>query len=107
VHADDRDTLPKLTPYAIMRVGALPLVPYAPPGDPQLAESVGAFAREHHAVLLSNHGPVIAGATLAAAVATCEELEEVARLSFVLRGLPVRTLDDAQVARLRSDHALR
>jgi 3-dehydro-4-phosphotetronate decarboxylase len=106
-HEDPSDTLPKLTPYAVMRVGALPLIPYAPPGDPQLAGAVGEEARTHHAVLLANHGPVVAGTSLASAIATAEELEEVARLSFVLRGLPTRPLDADQVAHLRAAHALR
>ena len=107
VHDDPNDTLPKLTPYAVMRVGALPLIPYAPPGDPKLADAVSVQARRHHAVLLANHGPVVAGTSLASAIATAEELEEAARLSFVLRGLPTRPLDADQVAHLRAAHALR
>jgi ribulose-5-phosphate 4-epimerase/fuculose-1-phosphate aldolase len=106
-HDDPSDTLPKLTPYAVMRVGALPLIPYAPPGDRHLADSVRVQARTHHAVLLANHGPVIAGTSLASATATAEEIEEVARLSFILRGLPTRPLDADQVAHLRAAHALR
>ncbi len=101
-HADERDVLPPLTPYAVMRVGRLPLVPYFRPGDAALAAAVGACAREHHAVLLANHGPVIAGSSLEAAAAVAEELEETARLSFILTGHAVRSLDATQIAELRA-----
>ncbi|MBD5657816.1 MAG: class II aldolase/adducin family protein, partial [Candidatus Eremiobacteraeota bacterium] len=106
-HPDGGDVLPKLTPYAVMRVGALPLVPYAPPGDRALAEAVGRYAVDHHAVLLANHGPVVAGSSLDAAVATAEELEEVARLSFLLHGRLVRSLTNREVNTLRAAHRLR
>ncbi|MBD5635659.1 MAG: aldolase [Candidatus Eremiobacteraeota bacterium] len=106
-HADERDVLPKLTPYAVMRLGALALVPYAPPGDRALADAVGALAANYHALLLANHGPVIAGSSLDAAVAGSEELEEVARLSFVLHGRSVRELSANEVDTLRAAHQLR
>ena len=61
---DPRDALPPLTAYFVMRVGRLPLAPYFPPGDESLAKAVGALAGEHHAVLLANHGPVVAGTSL-------------------------------------------
>lgn len=95
------EVLPPLTAYYVMRVGALPLVPYHPPGDAALAEAVGRLAGRHHAVLLANHGPVVAGSSLAAAVDAIEELEATARLHLLLRGERVRPLDPAQVAELR------
>ena len=101
-HADERDVLPALTPYAVMRVGQLPLVPYFRPGDIALADAVAECAREHHAVLLANHGPVIAGASLEAAAGIAEELEETARLSFIVSGHAVRTLNASQIAELRA-----
>ena len=58
---DPADVLPPITAYYIMRVGRLPLVPYFPPGDKALAAAVGQLAGRHHAVLLANHGPVVAG----------------------------------------------
>jgi ribulose-5-phosphate 4-epimerase/fuculose-1-phosphate aldolase len=79
----------------------LPLVPYFPPGDHSLAEAVGKLAGRHHAVLLANHGPVVAGSSLSAAMDAIEELEETARLFLLLRDRPVRTLSEAQVAELR------
>ncbi len=98
---DPADVMPPLTAYYVMRVGRLPLVPYFAPGDPALATAVSALAQRHHAVLLANHGPVVAGTTLANAQFAVEELEETARLFLLLRGHAVRTLTDAQVADLR------
>ncbi len=98
---DPDDVLPPLTPYYAMRVGRLPLVAYARPGDPALAAAVRARAGEAHALLLANHGPLVAGTTLAAAAAAAEELEEAARVALILRGLPTRGLTPAQVAELR------
>ena len=98
---DPDDMLPPLTAYYVMRVGRLPLVPYAPPGDPALAESVAAYASRHHALLLANHGPVVAGSTLAAATDAVEELEATARLFLLLRGERCRCLDHAQAQALR------
>ncbi|MBU1307501.1 MAG: aldolase, partial [Alphaproteobacteria bacterium] len=85
---DPLDVLPPLTAYYVMRVGRLPLVPYLPPGDAELARAVGKLAGAHHAVLLANHGPVVAGTTLANAQYATEELEETAKLFLLLRGLP-------------------
>ena len=98
---DPANVLPPITAYYVMRIGALPLVPYFPPGDEALAEAVGALAGAHHAVLLANHGPVVAGSSLSAATDAIEELEETARLYLMLQGHPIRGLDDAQVAELR------
>ena len=58
---DPDDLLPPLTAYYVMRIGTLPLVPYYAPGDMALAEAVRGYAGKHHAVLLANHGPVVAG----------------------------------------------
>jgi ribulose-5-phosphate 4-epimerase/fuculose-1-phosphate aldolase len=97
---DHSNCLPPITAYYAMRIGRLPLVPYYPPGDEALAEAVGALAGKHHAVLLANHGPVVAGSSLSAAQDAIEELEETAKLFLLLRGERVRSLTDAQVAEL-------
>ncbi len=99
---DPADVLPPITAYYIMRIGRLPLVPYFPPGDQRLAEAVRPLAGKHHAVLLANHGPVVAGTTLAAASGAMEELEETARLFLLLQGHRVRHLTPEQVDELRS-----
>lgn len=95
------DVLPPVTAYYVMRVGSLPLVPFHPPGDPTLADAVAKLADKHHAVLLANHGPVVAGTSLDAAVGAVEELEETARLFLLLRQEKTRWLTPAQVADVR------
>ena len=99
--ADPDDVLPPLTPYYVMRVGRLPLVPYARPGDRSLADAVRERARESHSLLLANHGPMVAGPSLQSAASAIEELEETAKLVLLLRGLPTRSLSREQVAELR------
>ena len=94
------DVFPPLTAYAIMQVGRLALVPYFPPGDTTLADAVRKLAGRHHAVLLANHGPVVAGTTLEAAVNAIEELEQTAKLMLLLRGQLVRVLSAEQIAEL-------
>ncbi len=98
---DPADVLPAITAYYIMRVGRLPLVPYFPPGDAALAGAVGRLAGKHHAVLLANHGPVVAGTSLENAIHATEELEETAKLYLMLRGMALRLLTPEQVAELR------
>jgi ribulose-5-phosphate 4-epimerase/fuculose-1-phosphate aldolase len=96
-HHNTETTLPPITPYFVMRVGKLPLVPYFKPGDPKLADAIRGYAKGHRAVLLANHGPVVAGTSLSAASASIEELEETAKLHLLLQGFKVRLLSDAQV----------
>jgi len=98
---DPDDVLPPLTPYYVMRVGRLPLVPYARPGDPALLGAVRLRARESHALLLANHGPLVAGGSLDAAASAIEELEETAKLVLLLGGRRTRRLTEAQLAQLR------
>ncbi|HET9664218.1 MAG TPA: 3-oxo-tetronate 4-phosphate decarboxylase [Burkholderiales bacterium] len=97
---DPDDVFPPITAYAIMQVGKLALAPYYPPGDESLAEAVRTLASRHHSILLANHGPVVAGATLDAAVNAIEELEQTARLMLLLRGQPLRLLTPEQAAEL-------
>ena len=97
---DEENVFPPITAYAIMQVGRLALVPYFPPGDEALAEAVRAVAGKHHAVLLANHGPVVGGSSLDAAVNAIEELEQTAKLMLLLQGHPTRYLTPEQVAEL-------
>jgi ribulose-5-phosphate 4-epimerase/fuculose-1-phosphate aldolase len=97
---DPNDVFPPITAYAIMQVGKLALVPYHPPGDESLAEAVRKLAGRHHSILLANHGPVVAGSSLDAAVNAIEELEQTAKLVLLLRGQPLRLLTPEQVAEL-------
>jgi 3-dehydro-4-phosphotetronate decarboxylase len=97
---DPDDALPPITAYYVMRVGKLKLLPYFPPGDPTLADAVGAVAAKHSSVLLANHGPIVAGTSLEAAVNAIEELEETAKLYLLLQGHATRFLTKEQVAAL-------
>ena len=99
---DHANVLPPITAYYVMRVGTLPLIPYFPPGDVDLAKAVKEMASKHHAVLLANHGPVVAGTSLEDAVYATEELEETAKLFLLLRGEKTRFLDQMQVAELNA-----
>jgi ribulose-5-phosphate 4-epimerase/fuculose-1-phosphate aldolase len=98
---DHANCLPPITAYYVMRIGTLPLVPYFPPGDVTLADAVGKLADKHHAVLLANHGPVVAGSNLSAAQDAIEELEETARLFLMLRHEKLNLLTPAQIAELQ------
>lgn len=99
---DTHNCLPPLTAYYMMRVGRLPLVPYHIPGDPAVGDAVRGLAGQHTAVLLANHGPVVAGKDLEAAVYATEELEETARLYLLLRGHNPRTLTAEQIEALEA-----
>ena len=97
---DPDDALPPLTPYYAMRVGRLPLVPYARPGAEALADAVRARARESHALLLANHGPIVAGSSLDAAASAIEEIEETAKLVLLLGGMRARMLSAQELDEL-------
>jgi 3-dehydro-4-phosphotetronate decarboxylase len=99
---DPEDVLPPLTAYYVMRIGSLPLVPYFAPGDIHLADAVRRLAGRHHAMLLANHGPVVAGSSLSAAADAIEELEATAKLHLTLHGRQCRCLSPEQVADLKA-----
>ena len=94
---DRTNFLPPLTPYSIMRLGKVALVPYFRPGDIAVAKAIKDLAGRHSAVMLSNHGPIVAGKSLEAAVFAIEELEETSKLALMLRGMHARGLDEVQV----------
>jgi ribulose-5-phosphate 4-epimerase/fuculose-1-phosphate aldolase len=94
---DPRAMLPPMTAYYLMRVGQTALVPYYRPGDPAVADAIRGLAGRYSSVLLANHGPVVAGDTLEAAVFATEELEETAKLYLLLRGMNPRHLTPQQV----------
>lgn len=94
---DEDNFLPPLTPYAIMKLGKVRLLPFFAPGDPAMGEAVRGLAGKRSAVMLANHGPVVAGKDVEAACNAVEELEETAKLALMLRGVPARGLSPAQV----------
>ena len=97
---DPLNPIPPITAYYVMKIGRLALLPYYAPGDMTLANAVREVARRHHAVLLSNHGPVVAGKDLETAVYATEELEETAKLYLLLRGSKLKLLSTDQQADL-------
>ena len=96
------DCIPPLTAYFVMKIGRLPLIPYHRPGDPKLGDAIRDVAARHHAVLLANHGPVVSGKDLEAALYATEELEETAKLFLLLCNTPVSVLNAAQIDELKS-----
>lgn len=91
------DFLPPLTPYGIMKLGRVKLLPFFLPGDPGMGEAVRGLAGKRSAVMLANHGPVVAGKDVEAACNAIEELEDTARLAMMVRGVNANALTEAQV----------
>lgn len=98
--ADEDNFLPPLTPYAIMKLGQVKLLPFFLPGDPAMGEAVRGLAGKRSAVMLANHGPVVAGKDVEAACNAIEELEDTARLAMLTRGLNPRMLKADQIGAL-------
>ncbi len=98
---DPESPIPPITAYYVMKIGKLALLPYYPPGDLTLANAVREVAGRHHAILLANHGPIVAGKDLETAVYATEELEETAKLYLMLRGQQMKLLTVEQVAELQ------
>ncbi|MEM9604267.1 MAG: aldolase [Pseudomonadota bacterium] len=97
---DPDNFLPPLTPYAIMKLGKVALLPFFLPGDPAMGDAVRGLAGKRSAVMLANHGPVVAGKDIEAACYAIEELEETAKLALLLRGVGARALSPEQVHRV-------
>lgn len=98
--ADEENFLPPLTPYSIMKLGRVKLLPFFLPGDPAMGEAIRGLAGKRSAVMLANHGPVVAGKDVEAACNVIEELEDTARLAMLTRGLHARALTPEQVQAL-------
>ena len=104
----DGDVLPPITPYFVMKVGHVPLVPYFRPGDPRVGDWVADSIADHaargiglRAVLCDRLGPQVWDASPAAAMAVLEELEETARL-WLMSGAQVEPLPEERIAELRT-----
>ncbi len=94
---DENNFLPPLTPYAIMKLGKVKLLPFFLPGDPAMGDAVRGLAGKRSAVMLANHGPVVAGKDVEAACNAIEELEDTARLAMLMRGIDARVLTSDQI----------
>jgi ribulose-5-phosphate 4-epimerase/fuculose-1-phosphate aldolase len=97
---DEDNFLPPLTPYGIMKLGRVKLLPFFMPGDPAMGAAVRGLAGKRAAVMLANHGPVVAGKDIEAACNAIEELEDTARLAMMTRGMNPRGLTAEQVTNL-------
>lgn len=80
-----------------MKLGKVKLLPFFRPGDPAMGAAVRGLAGKRSAVMLANHGPVVAGKDVEAACNAIEELEDTARLALLTQGLNPRQLDEAQI----------
>ncbi len=100
-HTEESPPIPVLTPYFAMKVGDVGWLPYLPPGDPGLATEMALVAPGRRAVLLANHGPIVAHASLSGAIDVAEELEAAARLAMILHGRDTVPLDSSAIAELR------
>lgn len=98
---DPEDCIPPITPYVVMRVGTVRMVPYVRPGDPAAGDLIRGLGGQCAAVLLANHGPVVSGRDLFGAVCAAEELEETAKLLVALQGRRTRLLAPEAIAELR------
>ena len=98
---DPDDAIASLTPYVVMRVGRVKMLPYVRPGDPEMGEFIRELGGRYAAVLLANHGPTVAAKDLSTAVFATEELEETAKLLIRLKNQNVRHLDAAQIEELQ------
>ena len=94
---DEDNFLPPITPYAIMQLGRVKLLPYFRPGDTAMGQAVRGLAGKRSAVMLANHGPVVAAHGLEAACNAIEELEATARLALLTRGQSPRLLTECQI----------
>lgn len=96
-----KNAIKPFTPYVIMKVGDVPVVPYYKPGDDRIAEQLGLLASNHKAFLLANHGAVTSGKDLYDAMSSYEELEETAKLIFILKNQNIRYLTDHEINELK------
>jgi 3-dehydro-4-phosphotetronate decarboxylase len=94
------DCIPPLTPYVVMRVGKVPILPYVAPGSDDIIPYILDKAKNHAALLLGNHGAVVSGASVESAFYALEELEETAKLIHLSEGFKMKQLEENQVAHL-------
>ena len=101
---NEKDWLPHLTPYGIMQLGQVRLLPYFIPGSPEIGSAIKGLAGKHAAIMLANHGPVVSAKTLEAAVYASEELEATSKLAYLTRALEPNALSPEQVNELVSTY---
>ncbi|SCM67582.1 aldolase [Donghicola eburneus] len=97
---DEDNFLPPMTPYAIMKLGKVKLLPFFIPGDPAMGDAVRGLAGKRSAVMLANHGPVVAGKDVESACNAIEELEDTSRLAILMRGYNAKMLSPEMVQQI-------
>ncbi len=99
------DIVPPLTPYYVMKVGHIPMIPYHRPGDPAVAARVATLAAKVRGVMLERLGPVVWESSVSRAAFALEELEETAKLWMMMKDVPGfaarAALSDSALAELR------
>ncbi len=95
---DEDNVLPAYTPYSIMLLGKVKLLPFFIPGDPAMGDAIRGLVGKRSAVLLANHGPVVSGKDLEASVNAIEELEATAKLALILKGTNAKELNQKQMS---------
>jgi ribulose-5-phosphate 4-epimerase/fuculose-1-phosphate aldolase len=102
------ELLPPITPYFVMKVGHVPVMPYFRPGNPALAAQVKSTLNHYaqqgkivRALMLPKLGPNVWHDSLSQAMAMLEELEETAKLYQTCSPKPTG-LSDAEIADLRT-----
>ncbi|WP_144655679.1 aldolase [Achromobacter dolens] len=100
------EVLPPITPYQVMKVGRIPLIPYRRPGDPVAAAQVAALAAQVRGALFERLGPVVWERSVSHASYALEELEETARLWLMADPRPA-PLPEAAIEELRATFGAR
>ena len=97
----DGPVIPAYTPYFVMRAGRdVPVVPYFRPGTADMVPQIKEAAQRSAAIVLAHHGSLVAASSLVAAVNNAEEMEESAKVAYLLHGRGAETLTPEQVAAL-------
>ncbi|MDX9799989.1 MAG: aldolase [Spirochaetia bacterium] len=97
---DPLSVLDPVTPYVLMRTGKIPLIPYFKPGSIEIASEIEKLSRNHSSFLLANHGIVVSGRSISEACHNFEEIEETAKLRFILKKEKINYLTDENIAEL-------
>ena len=95
ISGESRDAVPPYTAAFYVRAGRVPMIKYHPSGAHSLHEAVAALAPDFHAILLRQHGIIVAGADMASAMGVVEEVEQCCQIS-VATGLKGARLTDDQ-----------
>lgn len=100
VTPETKDVIRPFTPYYVMKIKNVVVIPYYAPGQPQLGIDLGKWAGKCNVFLLQNHGSVIVGRSLEDALNLVEEFEETAKLDWLMKGMKTRFLSEEEIGSL-------